>query len=89
MDKINKIEKTKPTPTFLREDYPYKAIGDEIKDINSIKNSNQVYEIKCNKCEMSVRSQGVNISSLVQRMNSSGCIGCGNKNLVIKLVDIS
>lgn len=78
----------KPTPAFLREDYPYKAVGEAITDLDSLE-LGAVYEIKCHQCEMSIRSQGVNIKSTYERMKETGCIGCGNKNLVIKKVDMS
>ena len=78
----------KPTPAFLREDYPYKAIGEAITDLNEVKDG-VVYEIKCHQCEMSIRSQGQNIRSTYERLKDSGCIGCGNKNLVIRRVDMS
>ena len=79
--------KEKPTPAFLREDYPYKAIGDPITDLDSLEPS-AIYEIKCHQCEMSIRSQGVNIKSTYERLVESGCIGCGNKELVVKKVDM-
>ena len=44
---------------------------------------------KCPACEMAIRSQGVNIKSTFERLKESGCIGCGNKELIIKKVDIS
>lgn len=77
----------KPTPAFLREDYPYKAVGDAITDISKVKDG-EIYEIKCSRCEMSIRSQGQNIRDTYERIKNKGCIGCGNKNLVIKKVDI-
>lgn len=81
--------KEKPTPAFLRDDYPYKAVGDAITDLNTLE-PGVVYEIKCHKCEMSIRSQGQNIKSIYERiMAGNGCIGCGNKELVIKRVDMS
>lgn len=79
--------KEKPTPAFLREDYPYKAIGEPITDLDDLDPST-VYEIKCHQCEMSIRSQGVNIKSTYERLKESGCIGCGNKELVVKEVDM-
>jgi len=95
----------KPTPSFLREDYPYKAIGDAITDLDSLQPTGVLYEIKCDKCELSIRSQGCNIKSTYERMingvkvkkedgtikieGGNGCIGCGNKNLIIREVDIS
>ena len=83
-------KKEKPTPAYLREDYPYKAIGEPITDLDSLEQNGVLYEIKCPKCEMSIRSQGCNIKSTYERlMNENGCIGCGNKELVVKKVDTS
>lgn len=79
--------KEKPTPAFLRPDYPYQAVGDEL-DVSQVEDG-VVYEIKCHQCEMSIRSQGQNIRSTWNRLKDSGCIGCGNKELVIKRVDMS
>ena len=80
-------KKEKPTPAFLREDYPYKAIGGELKPEECA--DGVVYEIKCHACEMSIRSQGQNIRNTWERLQSSGCIGCGNKELKIYKVDMS
>ena len=80
-------KKEKPTPAFLRDDYPYKAVGDEL-DVSQVEDG-VVYEIKCHQCEMSIRSQGQNIKTTWERLQNSGCIGCGNKELVIKRVDMS
>ena len=78
----------KPTPAYLREDYPYKAIGDEITDLDTLEKG-VLYEIKCNQCEMSLRSQGQNIKKTYERLKENGCLGCGNKDLIIKKVDMS
>ena len=78
----------KPTPAFLREDYPYKAIGEAITDLDGLEPT-AVYEIKCSQCEMSIRSQGQNIKGTYERLKESGCIGCGNKKLIVKKVDMS
>ena len=80
--------KEKPTPAYLRDDYPYKAIGEPITDMSQVKDG-IVYEIKCYQCEMSIRSQGQNIRSTYERMKDKGCLGCGNKDLVVKMVDMS
>lgn len=80
--------KEKPTPAFLRPDYPYQAIGEAIKDMSTLQDG-VVYEIKCHKCEMSIRSQGQNIRSTYERLKDSGCIGCGNRELVVRRVDMS
>lgn len=80
--------KEKPTPAYLRDDYPYKAVGERITDMSQVKDG-IVYEIKCHQCEMSIRSQGQNIRSTYERMKDKGCLGCGNKDLVVKMVDMS
>lgn len=88
--KTEQLEKPaeKPTPAYLREDYPYKAIGDAITDLDALEEG-VLYEIKCNQCEMSLRSQGQNIKKTYERLKENGCLGCGNKNLVVKKVDMS
>ena len=85
---IQEQTKEKPTPAFLRADYPYQAIGEPINDLEMLEEG-VVYEIKCHQCEMSIRSQGQNIKSTYERLKESGCIGCGNKELVIRRVDMS
>ena len=83
-------KKEKPTPAYLREDYPYKAIGDPITDLENLVQTGMLYEIRCPNCEMSIRSQGCGIKGTYERlMNGSGCIGCGNKELIVKRVDTS
>ena len=78
----------KPTPAYIREDYPYKAVGDAITDLDSLEDG-VLYEIKCNQCEMSLRSQGQNIKKTYERLKENGCLGCGNKDLILKKVDMS
>ena len=89
----------------MRDDYPYKAIGEPITDLDSIKPTGVLYEIKCPKCELCIRTQGVNIKPAYERMmngievknddgttridGGKGCIGCGNRELVIREVDMS
>ena len=75
----------KPIPTFMREDYPYKAVDEVIEDPDSLEPT-MIYEIKCNECEMAIRSQGINIKKTYARLKDSGCIGCGSKNLIVKRV---
>ncbi len=87
---VTEEKKEKPTPAFLRDDYPYKAVGEAITDLDSLEPNGVLYEIKCPKCEMSIRSQGCNIKPTYERlMKEKGCIGCGNKELVVKKVDMS
>lgn len=78
----------KPTPAYLRENYPYKAVGEAITDLDLLENG-VLYEIKCNQCEMSLRSQGQNIKKTYMRLKENGCLGCGNKDLVLKKVDMT
>lgn len=98
-------KKEKPTPAFLREDYPYKATGDVITDLDTLVPNGVLYEIKCPKCEMSIRSQGSNVKRVYEKLlngvevknedgssrveGGKGCIGCGNRELVVKMVDMS
>ena len=84
---VQEQPKEKPTPAFLREDYPYKAVGEALRVEDC--ESGVVYEIKCHLCEMSIRSQGQNIRNTYERLKESGCIGCGNKDLIIRRVDTS
>ena len=77
----------KATPAFLREDYPYKAVGGAIENLDEL-DPGAVYEIKCQECEMSIRSQGVNIKGTMEKLKESGCIGCGNKDLLVRRVDM-
>ncbi|MCQ2385531.1 MAG: hypothetical protein MJ078_02495 [Clostridia bacterium] len=94
----------KPTPAYLREDYPYQAVGDAITDLDSLTPTGVLYEIKCPVCGISIRSQGLNIKPTMERMlkgivvtdedgttrteGGKGCIGCGNRELVVKAVDM-
>lgn len=83
----NKLQE-KPTPAYLREDYPYKAVGEAITDLDSLEDG-VLYEIKCRQCEMSLRSQGQNIKKTYERLKENGCLRCGNKDLVLKKVGMS
>ena len=82
------LEQEKPLPVYLREDYPYKAIGEAVTDMGGLE-STEIYEIKCYACGMSIRSQGKNVKSAYERLQASGCIGCGNKRLVVNRINMS
>lgn len=86
-ERVVEQPKEKPTPAYLREDYPYKAVGGAL-EVGEVEDG-VVYEIWCDKCQMSIRSQGQNIRTQYERLKDSGCIGCGNKELVIRKVDMS
>lgn len=87
VDCVIEQPKEKPTPAYLRDDYLYKAVGGAL-EIEKVQDG-VVYEIWCDKCQMSIRSQGQNIRAQYERLKDSGCIGCGNKDLVIRKVDMS
>ena len=79
----------KPTPAFLKDDYPFPAVGENITDIDGIADG-EVYEIKCPQCQMAIRSQGKNIKATYARLKAgNGCLGCGNKEFIVKKVDMS
>ena len=67
MSPVVEEKKEKPTPAYLRDDYPYRAIGEPITDLDSL-DLHKLYEIKCDVCELSVRSQGINIKPTYERM---------------------
>ena len=82
-------EKPKPTPTYLRDDYPYKAVGDPIEDLSTLEESGVVYEIWCGACETSIRAQGKKLRETYEMlMAGNGCLGCGSKDLVVRRVDM-
>lgn len=39
-------KKEKPTPAYLKEDYPYKAIGDRITDLDSLVQTGVLYVLE-------------------------------------------
>ena len=85
--KVNAPEK--PKPFYLSDDYPFKAIGNEL-GANDVLEENSLYEIKCPACEASLRTQGVNVKETYNRLaKGQGCLCCGNKELVIKKIDTS
>ena len=58
----------KTTPTFCRENYPYKAVGDVITDFDILEPHGVLYEIKCPKCETSIRTQGCNVKRVYEKL---------------------
>lgn len=80
--------KEKPTPAYLQPDYPYQAASAPVENPDSLE-TGVLYEIWCNQCQMSIRSQGQNIKSRFEKMKESGCIGCGNKDLEIRRVNMT
>ncbi len=79
--------KEKQIPTFLKSDYPYKSVEEAITGLNSLI-LDGVYEIECQKCDMSIRSRGKNIRTTYERLMNVGCIGCGNKDLIIRRINM-
>lgn len=87
IDSASEQRQENTTPTFLREDYPYKGIGEIITDLATLTLDGVLYEIKCPNCEMSIRSQGSNVRRVYERMMSTnGCFGCGSKEMTIRMV---
>ena len=39
-------KKEKPTPAYLRDDYPYKAIGEPITDLDSLVQTGVLYVLE-------------------------------------------
>ena len=39
-------KKEKPTPAYLREDYPYQAIGEAITDLDSLEQTGVLYVLE-------------------------------------------
>ena len=39
-------KKEKPTPAYLRDDYPYKAIGESITDLDSLVQTGVLYVLE-------------------------------------------
>jgi len=39
-------KKEKPTPAYLREDYPYKAVGEPITDLDSLEPHGVLYGLE-------------------------------------------
>lgn len=83
---VTQLTSQKPKPAFLQSDYPYQTVGEQILNVDEMP-IEAVYEIKCPECEMSIRSQGQSIKIIFNNLiNGTGCIGCGNKGLVVRRV---
>ncbi len=90
--RVEKIEtvKEKPTPAYIRDSYPYSSVDEVVSDIDNIETTGALFEIKCPNCKISIRAQGQKIKSTYKRlMSGGGCVGCGNKELIIYEVDMS
>lgn len=89
MKQKNTMNNSKPTPAYLLSDYPYQASGEVIADLDTLQSSEVLYEIKCSECGMSIRAQGDKVKHTYDHlMKSNGCIGCKNKRLTIRKIDI-
>lgn len=86
---ITTMNSGKPTPAYLLSDYPYQASGEVVADPDTLQSSKVLYEIKCAECGMSIRAQGEKVRQTFDLlMNSNGCIGCNNRSLTIRKIDI-
>ncbi len=87
-DAVTEQTKEKPTPAYLQPDYTFQAEVSPVGDIDSLE-PGTVYEIYCDQCQMCIRSQGQNIQSKFEKLKESGCVGCGNKELKVRRVNMS
>ena len=80
----------KPTPAYLRPDYPYQAIEEPINDLTTIQPTGVLYEIGCTSpgCSLCARTQGVNIPGLHEKMCADGCPSCKGKSFIVREVDM-
>lgn len=89
MEQKNTIDNIKPLPAYLLSDYPHQASGEVIADPDTLQSNDVLYEIKCAECGMSIRAQGDKVRHTYDHlMKSNGCIGCNNRRLTIKKIDI-
>ncbi|GHU80595.1 hypothetical protein AGMMS49992_33660 [Clostridia bacterium] len=74
------------TPAFLRPLYPYKAVGEHL-DVTRLSNpdyitmNNVLYELHCpaSDCVLNVRTQGVNVQRMYDKLLEVGCPTCKQK----------
>ena len=84
---LSESTQNKNNAAFFDDNYIYKSSGGHIVDLNSLEDE-EVYEIRCIECGISIRSQGCNIKNTYRRLTDSGCIGCGKNEFTIKHVNI-
>lgn len=85
---VKNANKEKPMLAYLQKDFPYQGTK-VITNIDLIEATGSIYEIKCEKCGMSIRTQGKNLKVTYERLvNDSGCIGCGNMEFVVRQIDM-
>ncbi len=90
MEQKNVLTNNIPTPAYLLPDYPYQACGEIITDLKTLQSKDVLYDIHCSECGMSIRMQGDKVKHTYDRLTKvNGCIGCGNRNLTIRKIDIS
>lgn len=75
-------------PSFFRENYPYKAIGDAIIDSEMLLLEKGIYELECPRCKCVIRAQGKKLYTKYNLIKEAGCVSCRAKDLMIKKVDI-
>ena len=87
-EKSHIVNNQENIPEYLRSSNPYKSVGKIIVDVETVI-SDVMYEINCNKCKMCIRTLGKNIHYYFDLFNKTGCQSCGNKEFIIKAVDMS
>lgn len=75
---------------FFDKEYKYPVKGESIVDLNTIIPQGVLYELRCTnkECELSVRTQGVNVQRIYRQFIEQGCPSCTSKGCIIKEVDI-
>ncbi|GHU79053.1 hypothetical protein AGMMS49992_30640 [Clostridia bacterium] len=80
------------TPAFLRPLYPYKAVGEyldcsRLEDESYIEMNGVLYELHCPnpECVLNVRTQGVNLQRMYNKLFEVGCPSCKHKDEPFKL----
>lgn len=83
---VENVNNEKPMAAFLEKDYPYQGTK-VITNIDSIEATGSIYEIRCEKCGMSIHLQENRLTATYERLiKGDGCIGCGNKELVVRQI---
>ena len=75
---------------FFDKEYKYPTKGEEIVDLSTITLQGVLYEIRCKNevCELSARTQGVNVERIYNQFIKEGCPSCGDKYFTIREVDL-
>lgn len=86
---MNNTEKdVKPVPAYLRADYPFRAAEAPAMDSDTLE-PDRLCQIRCPACEMSIRAQAQKLRPVYGRLKDSGCLNCGNRELILSTLAYS